>query len=68
MTRGYLSPRSTATAYKRQIACEVAREISQPKSALIRELAKLERVGNTRAADSLGRIIARLESWQARNG
>jgi hypothetical protein len=66
--RGYLSPRSSAAALKAGVASTVAENINPIKSQLIHEMRRLESVGANAQADSLGRVIARLEAWQARHG
>lgn len=68
MTKGYLSPRAGAAAYKSEIACEVARDTLSLKSELIRQLSKLERAGHAKDAKAFATIIGKLESFQVNHG
>jgi hypothetical protein len=65
MTKGYQTPRQGAAAHRQAIASRVADAITQPKSELIAQWKRLEEA-RAPGAESLGRIIARLEAWQAR--
>lgn len=42
-------------------------EANSPKRRLMDIEAQLREIGNSKAANSLNRIIARLEAWQNRN-
>lgn len=66
MTKGYLSPRASAAAYKSQVGAQVARNTLGLKSELISQLDKLERSGHAKDAKAFATIIGKLESFQLR--